>query len=78
MASALPETTIVVTLPWSASTRTLMSGLPSALHLAWRAGRSTSAWTVPFWTAMFLPHASSGLMPFGLPLGATHWVPALK
>ena len=38
MASALPDCTLAVTLAWSASTSTLISGLPASVHAFWRGG----------------------------------------
>src|SRR4029450_2778800 len=55
-----------------------MAGLPALLHAACRLGRSSVSWTVAVWTATFLPQASSGWTPAGLPFLVPHWVPALK
>src|SRR4030095_7608513 len=55
-----------------------MAGLPALLHASCRLCRSSVSWTVAVWTATFLPQASSGWAPAGLPFLAPHWVPALE
>src|SRR4051794_8852601 len=76
MASSLPLTTAVVAASCAGYGSIVISGLPAALHLLLRAGRSSVCWTVSFWTATFLPQGSSGLIPAGLPFLVAHWVPA--
>jgi len=55
----------------------VMAGLPALLQASWRLEeRSSVSWTVAVWTATFLPQASSGWIPVGLPFLVPHWVPA--
>src|SRR6478735_1882299 len=77
IASSLPEATAFEASDCSWYWLISIADLPLSVHVFERALMS-STWTVPFWTATFLPHALSISTPCGLPFWTAHCVPALK
>ena len=77
MASSLPLTTAAVASLCSWYCSIVIGSFPASAHAFERASASGTC-TVSFCTATLKPHALSGVMPFGLPVGTAHEVPALK